>query len=264
MRITLSLLTWNRADCLDACLHALAREARTLRLLGHQANILVIDNGSTDQTQEVLCALRSDHHFFRMRNAENIGAARARNQAFDFAILYDADFHFLLDGDIEVVPESISAQLRYLERNPDISAIAPYYECQTPDPGLASPVCKDITEVFTELCAPTQYGLLRKDVYERFRFDEFYGAGYGLEDWDFGLTLFSNGLQWRYFNAMRYLHHGYHSSVLNLMQTGMDVQQVFDARRAYFIRKWETMAGKEPTISTVLHSLRYWHSIPSV
>lgn len=259
----MSLLTWNRSDCLSQCLEALQAESNRLRHKGNETAIVVIDNGSTDSTQRVLdqCAA-ADGQFFRLRNAVNIGAAKARNQAFDFALLYNSDFHFLLDGDISVVPGSICAELNYLERHPELCSVGPYYESQTPDPAAADPYFERIEQDFPEICANTQYGLFRRSVFERFRFDEYFGAGWAFEDVDFGLMLLVNGFRSRMFLGMRYLHYEYHSSVRLLRESGTDMARMWTDRKQYTLTKWEARAKECSEVATMWRALRDW-DLPS-
>jgi hypothetical protein len=50
-RITAAVCTFNRAEFLPACLESLAHQ----HLAPHEYEILIVDNGSTDDTLEVAC-----------------------------------------------------------------------------------------------------------------------------------------------------------------------------------------------------------------
>ena len=60
--VSICILTWNRADFLEICLREMFASITPTSQGGLTREILIMDNGSTDKTQEVLAryATRSD------------------------------------------------------------------------------------------------------------------------------------------------------------------------------------------------------------
>src|SRR5262249_42118983 len=118
-KIVLALLTWNTRDISLDSARALLAEARMLRRLRHSPSVCLTDNGSTDGTAQALRAFQTDTQVpvTLVLNAQNLGNSIARNQIIDHALQSGADYLLFMDGDIEVVPFSTFAMLRYLEDN---------------------------------------------------------------------------------------------------------------------------------------------------
>jgi glycosyltransferase involved in cell wall biosynthesis len=257
MKLTASLLTWNRSDCLASCFRPLVQEAADLRALGHDVELLVVVNGSDDDTLHVLNSfIRADVNFHLYRFSVNLGAAVARNHALRFADAVGADYHLLLDGDVQLVPGSWSAMLNYLVVRPEYCAIGPFWDCRALHDGVVSGELLEVQGDFDKICAPTQYGLLRRFVLERFRFDENFGPGYGFEDEDFGIQLYTAGLKSRMFSNIRYGHHGYHSSLKCLAEAKTDVVAMWEQRKAYILGKWSGPRAADQRLQNLLKVLR--------
>src|SRR5260370_3132029 len=118
-KVVLALLTWNTCKISIESIRAYVREAHMLQRLGHQPYLCVCDNGSTDGTADALRTLEEEmdipHKF--IFNAENLGNSIARNQIIDHMLECSADYLLFMDGDIEIVPFSSFAMLRYMENN---------------------------------------------------------------------------------------------------------------------------------------------------
>ncbi len=95
------LYSWNKAAELDATLAALWASD-----LG-QARVLVLDNGSTDATAQVLDAWqeRAGERLVRLDLPVNVGAAAARNWLAARPEVRQADFALYLDDDALVPPD---------------------------------------------------------------------------------------------------------------------------------------------------------------
>ncbi|MBE3098101.1 MAG: glycosyltransferase family 2 protein [Planctomycetes bacterium] len=95
---TFAICTRNRARLLRECVESLVTSCAGLRT---PWEILVIDNGSTDETQEVLQGLSSDPHLRTVRE-ERMGISHARNAA-----VHNAPGRILvyIDDDVLVPPE---------------------------------------------------------------------------------------------------------------------------------------------------------------
>lgn len=222
-----------------------------LRRLGHDAVLCICDNGSTDGTQDDIRALESQleipHRF--ILNTENLGNSIARNQIIDYMRDIDADYVLFMDGDIEVVPFSSFAMLRYMESNGErLGCIGADSAGQSPQRKLISPCHFSIDggRIDTSnIVAWTQYGLFRRQVFDAgIRFDEsppFNGAGWGFEDNDLAFQMDTRGFILQRFFGMTYLHRDRQSSVRNMRSTGIDAHALCQKRQQYVIHKWSSI-----------------------
>jgi GT2 family glycosyltransferase len=247
-KIVLGLLTWNTRDVSLDSVKAYLREAGMLERLGHHPYLCVCDNGSTDGTPEALRALEPSlelpHRF--ILNSDNRGNSIARNQIIDYVKEVDADYVLFMDGDIEIVPFSSFAMLRYMENcGRQLGCIGADSSGQTPQRSATTPfwfvVDGNRTET-TDLVAWTQYGLFRRELFEDgIRFDErepFDQAGWGFEDNDLAFQMEVNGYANQRFFGMVYLHRNARSSIRIMRQQGIDPAALYAKRKQYVLDKW--------------------------
>ncbi|HEY0170776.1 MAG TPA: glycosyltransferase, partial [Pyrinomonadaceae bacterium] len=247
-RVVLAMLTWNTREISLEALAAFAREAATLKRLGHGASIVVCDNGSTDGTREALGAasarLGVEHRL--IFNKENRGISVARNQLIEHLLETGGDYLLLSDGDVEVVPFSAFAMLRYMEdAGRVLGALGPYPHEHTRERAGATPhlFCVDDSRV-EEMAGvvPTWYGLFRREVFEAgVRFDAagpLGRPGWGFEDNDFAFQVEVEGFAVRVFRGARFLHRDVRSSIPLLRRDGHDPADAFLRRKQYVLDKW--------------------------
>ena len=245
----LALLTWNTKDISIDSVRAYIQEARMLQRLGQQPLICVCDNGSTDGTPAALASLKAefaDIPFHLILNERNLGSSIARNQVIDYMLSENADYLLFMDGDIEIVPFSSFAMLRYMESlGSELGCIGVHSHWQTPRCEQASPFiyCIDSKSVLsTNLVAWTQYGMFRREVFDAgIRFDEsgpFNQPGWGFEDNDIAFQMDIKGFGNQYFSGMTYLHRAVHSSLGILRANGFDPAHLYRQRQQYLIKKW--------------------------
>jgi hypothetical protein len=252
-KVVLALLTWNtRAVSLDS-VRAYLREAALLRRLGQSPVLCVCDNGSTDGTQDALRALVGDidvpYRF--ILNPRNLGNSVARNQIIDYALEAGADYLLFIDGDIEVVPFSSFAMLRYMENCGNrLGCIGADSGGQTTDRARASPAYYGIDGEradTTNVVAWTQYGMFRRALFEEgVRFDgsgPFNGAGWGFEDNDLAFQMETKGYLNQRFFGMTYLHRSPRSSVRIMREHNIDAHGLYERRRQYLLDKWGPVPG---------------------
>lgn len=95
-RTAIVILAFNGWEDTRACLNSvLASDART-------ANILVVDNGSTDETATELP--KAFPQVSRVRNASNLGYTEGNNVGLRYALAQHAEFIAVLNNDIVVAP----------------------------------------------------------------------------------------------------------------------------------------------------------------
>jgi GT2 family glycosyltransferase len=112
--VCVCIVAWNDGENVDRCLSALPDAAA-----GVDLQVVVVDNGSTDVTAAYL-----DKHpeVQVVRNAENRGITRARNQAI---ALVDREFVFMLDADTVPRPGAIAALVDHLDAHPEAGLAGP-------------------------------------------------------------------------------------------------------------------------------------------
>ena len=115
--ITVVVVNWNRRDLLRACLRSLAAQTDA------EFDVVVIDNGSTDGSAEMVEAeyqSRPEFRLFLIRNTENRGFCAANNQGIAAA---RGEFIALLNNDAEAQPGWLAALITAFDR-PEIGMAA--------------------------------------------------------------------------------------------------------------------------------------------
>ncbi|MEA3337514.1 MAG: glycosyltransferase family 2 protein [Chloroflexota bacterium] len=123
--LSIIIVSWNVCDLLRRCLDSLLgsddlfvgerSEAGTW-----QAEVIVVDNASDDQTVEVL---HRDYLWVRVvANMENRGFTRANNQGLEAS---SGRYVLFLNPDTEVAPSTIGRLLHYAETHPEVGIIGP-------------------------------------------------------------------------------------------------------------------------------------------
>ena len=108
-RLSVVIPTFNRRRRLAETLDALEVEAHS----GPPLQVVVVDDGSTDDTRELLAALRPSAFELRVLHQENLGPATARNRGVDVA---EAPFVWFLGDDTRPIPGSARLHLQALEK----------------------------------------------------------------------------------------------------------------------------------------------------
>ncbi len=100
-RVTAVVVSYNTADLLEAALASVAAQAATA---------IVVDNASTDDSVERVRRRAGDVRL--IANAENVGFARANNQAL---AQVTTEFALLLNSDAEAAPGAVEALVRFMD-----------------------------------------------------------------------------------------------------------------------------------------------------
>jgi glycosyltransferase involved in cell wall biosynthesis len=101
------VLTFDRRDLLRACLEAIAHQTVSCE------GVIVVDNGSSDGTADMLCAEFSSVEVCRLRN--NIGAAAGFNLGIRLAVAAGADRVWVLDDDVIADPDALETLIDGLD-----------------------------------------------------------------------------------------------------------------------------------------------------
>jgi GT2 family glycosyltransferase len=109
--VSIIVVTLNRVEYTYECLESLRTHADV------SCELIVVDNGSTDETPELLSRLRN---VTVLRNEANLGFGRACNQAADRAV---GEYLLFLNNDAALTPQCISALLETAKAGPRCGAV---------------------------------------------------------------------------------------------------------------------------------------------
>lgn len=110
--ITVCIVNYNTRDLLRECLHSVLAE--------NPAEILVVDNASTDSSVEMVKVEFPSVQLVTLR--KNLGYGAAANRAI---VDCRADFVLLLNSDTRLQPGALEALIRYLEANESAAIVGP-------------------------------------------------------------------------------------------------------------------------------------------
>jgi GT2 family glycosyltransferase len=184
------------------------------------SEIVVVDDGSLDDTQQVAESLVGAQHVVR-RPCQG-GAARARNDA---ARIATNDVLFFVDADVTVTPEAVAGALRHLDEGAD--AVFGAYTALPPEGYRnAATTFKNLIHHFTHHESATDdartfwsgFGAVRRDAFERVHgFDPAVTRSADVEDIHLGYRLHNAGYRIVLDPALEVSHHkGYGTKTLIL------------------------------------------------
>ena len=226
MEIDIVIAVFNQVNYTRTCLDGLSSRR------GSGENVIVIDNGSTDETPEYLSSLRG---IKVISNPRNLGCAAAWNQGVKAG---NAPWVVILNNDVILPSSWLEGLLDYAQReNVDIAS-----------PALRQGECnydlEEYSREFTRKMANvtrrgTAHGiciLIRREVFEKIGyFDENFRIGTS-EDTDFfkraALAGFTSGI------TGRSLIHHFGSITQDYIKEHMSEKNYGPEHRAYFDKKW--------------------------
>ncbi len=113
--VSIIILTWNSERHIGPCLASLERG-----LEAYSSEVIVVDNGSKDQTRALISETRPDVQL--LCNPENRGVAPARNQGIRHS---QGKYVLILDDDTVVQANALDRLIRYMEENPQTGLCGP-------------------------------------------------------------------------------------------------------------------------------------------
>ena len=109
MFLSVIIITWNSKQYVKDCIVSVLDSCRNI-----SSEIIVVDNGSTDNTKEIIKSFHSERITLLPQN-ENLGVARARNIGIKQA---KGRYIWILDIDTVVNSETIQVMLHFMEETP--------------------------------------------------------------------------------------------------------------------------------------------------
>ncbi len=248
IEISVVVPTHNRAELIDTCLRALTAQT----LPAERFEIIVVDDGSTDQTPAVLAAhARRAPYLHPMILPANRGRSAARNAAVRTA---RGRIIVFVDSDVIVVPSFLSAHLdmhpqsgqRIVSRGPIISIPTPDAIPASIPPLAGSPSLLNTANAGVEKAALVEAGL----------FDEGF-PGYGWEDFELGQRLADLGLH-RVFSREAVAFHVEPAAAAQDVGTALRKEEERARSAVYFFRKRPSFETRLLVQLTPLHRMAYW------
>ena len=114
MVVSVIIPVFNRSDTLPVAVASILRQDCALPL-----DVLIVDDGSSDATPDVIADLKQRHPEIRSVRHENGGVAKARNTGLD-QLRPDTVFVTFLDSDDVMAPGRFTGDLAILQAHPEI------------------------------------------------------------------------------------------------------------------------------------------------
>lgn len=145
MNVSVIIPTYNRAQVLPRAVASVLAQSHS------DLEVIVVDDGSSDETPGVLAALEDPR--VRCFRQTNQGVAAARNTGLQHA---RGDLISFLDSDDEWLPDKLEAEVAYLAKHPEVDAV--FSDPQKTDQGELHTSFVRETEYFPKLIPPQPSG----------------------------------------------------------------------------------------------------------
>lgn len=238
--------THNQAAALAPCLRSLVGQT----LPADRYEILVVDDGSTDRTPEVLAAAPPPVRAIRL--PQNRGRSAARNTGVRAA---RADRLVFVDSDVVVRPDFLAWHLRtQREHGAGTLSRGPIVPVATLDNAQVLRVPRVATS--PAYLDTANAGLERRAVIDAGMFDEAF-PGYGWEDFELGYRLRRHGLR-RAFCRQAAAFHLQPAVDARSLDALLAKEEARARSAVYFYRKHPTLETRVLIQATMLHRMLYW------
>ena len=129
--ISVVVLSMNKTEDILGCIESIKR------LNYHNINIVIVDNGSTDDTPDIIAKAHPD--IYLVRNAKNRGICTARNQGWRYALKhFSPEYVRALDNDTILDPDYLTHLLHGMDEDSSIGLVLGKAYCRYPSTRLAS------------------------------------------------------------------------------------------------------------------------------
>jgi glycosyltransferase involved in cell wall biosynthesis len=179
--------TYNRAAFIEATLQSVFEQTYP------HYEIIVIDNCSTDNTEELLRPFIKANQIQFIKHEENYERARSRNTGMDAA---KGDFVTFLDSDDFMYPTNLADAAEYARTRPESKCFHNLYELVDADRNVIYsfkfPSLENQTKAITRGNFMSCIGdFIHREIYTQYRFDTRPEVT-GSEDWDFWLRVLAD------------------------------------------------------------------------
>lgn len=137
--VSLIIVNWNTRQLLLDCIASIYEQTQTTRF-----EIIVVDNGSTDQSVEALHAAYP--HVTVIENGENLGFAKANNIGITAST---GTYVCLVNSDIKILDRCLDRMFAYMEQQQAIAVLGP----KTVNENMAFRLnCREFPRLWTSFC----------------------------------------------------------------------------------------------------------------
>lgn len=116
-KISLIILNWNGKEVLEPCLESIEKVDYS------NYEVIVVDNGSTDDSQKMVKDNFSYVHL--IENEKNEGVPEGQNIGIKYALEHETDYIFILNNDLTLDKNILKALLKVIECDDGIGVVGP-------------------------------------------------------------------------------------------------------------------------------------------
>ncbi len=120
LKLSIIIVNWNTCELLRRCLNSLISN---FQFSNFQTEIIVVDNGSSDNSVDFVKKFKVQNSKFKIHlieNNKNLGFGKANNQGMEVA---QGEYILLLNSDTIVKNKAIKKTIEYLDSNPEVGAV---------------------------------------------------------------------------------------------------------------------------------------------
>ncbi len=179
--------TYNRGALIEATLESVLTQTYP------HYEVVVVDDCSTDNTDEVIAPYVQSGKVRYIKNERNSERAHSRNVGLAAAV---GDFATLLDSDDFMYPTNLADAAEFARANPDIKCFHNLYEFVDADRKVLrqfplAPLKNQIKAIAMGNFMACVGDFMHRDIYKQYKFDTFLPLS-GSEDWDFWLRVLAD------------------------------------------------------------------------
>lgn len=122
MKVSIVILNWNRPDLTLECLESVGK----LNAEGFELEVVVVDNGSTDNSSEKLGKVNlSNARYHFVKNKDNLGFAAGNNVGIKYALDHGAGYILILNNDTLIDSNFVVEVLKTAKKDSKVGAVSP-------------------------------------------------------------------------------------------------------------------------------------------
>jgi glycosyltransferase involved in cell wall biosynthesis len=179
--------TYNRGDLIEGTLESVLTQTYP------HYEVVVVDDCSTDNTDEVIKPYVSSGKVRYFKNERNSERAHSRNVGLAAAV---GDFATLLDSDDFMYPSNLADAAAFARANPDIKCFHNLYEFVNAERRVLrqfplAPLKNQLKAIAMGNFMACVGDFMHRDIYKNYKFDTFLPLS-GSEDWDFWLRVLAD------------------------------------------------------------------------